>query len=219
MQKTKHNGRRRAIIAGGALLGVAALTTAAFYTDNAFLNLGGAGAGNGGFSTEGSFNILVVDTNADFTPKAETFAAANTNDYWQEANDPDGVSIAIVGSDRLIPGDPIKSVNIPFKNDSERSGAKLDVTLVDRATGGADTTLRDKLRFTVSLNGAVLPGLSNVSYSAVSSAIMGSTVPAGQGGVLTIGVTVPDQGTEAANNALAGKTAAIQAKIHAQSID
>ena len=102
---------------------------------------------------------------------------------------------------------------------AERSGAKLDVTLVDRATGGADTTLRDKLRFTVSLNGAVLPGLSNVSYSAVSSAIMGSTVPAGQGGVLTIGVTVPDQGTEAANNALAGKTAAIQAKIHAQSID
>ncbi|MFJ3490382.1 hypothetical protein [Leifsonia aquatica] len=218
MQKTKHNGRRRAIIAGGALLGVAALTTAAFFSDNAYLNLGGAGSGNGGFATIDDFNILVVDTNADFTPKAETFAAADAANAWQEADDPAGVSIAIVGSDRLIPGGAVKSVNIPFKNDSSTEQAKLDVTLVDRAASGADTTLRDKLRFTVSLNGAVLPGLSNVTYSAVSSALMGNAVAAGQGGVLTIGVTVPDQGSEAANNALAGKTAAIQAKIHAQTL-
>ncbi|MFK3668796.1 hypothetical protein ACI2IX_01395 [Leifsonia aquatica] len=215
MQTSKHKGRRRAIIAGGALLGVAALTTAAGLTDSAYLNLGGAGGAGGGFATESNFNIVVVDTNADHTPKFTTFAAANAANGWQEASDPAGVPIAIVGSDRLIPGDAAKSVDIPFKNDDDSVAAYFDLSLVDRAASGADTTLRDKLRFTVSLNGSVMSGLSNVSYTAVSSKSLGAIINPGTGGVIRIAVTLPDQGTEAANNALAGLTANIQAKLHA----
>ncbi|UAJ79378.1 hypothetical protein IT072_19675 [Leifsonia sp. ZF2019] len=212
MQKTKHNGRRRAIIAGGALLGVAALTTAAGYIDNAFLNLGGAGDGNGSFGTSSPLNIQVVETNADYTPKFETFAGAKAAGAWQEADDPAGVSFAIRGSDTLIPGHTDwKSVNIPFINDEDSSTGNLDVSLADR---GGDTALRDALRFTVSLDGAPLPGLTNVAYSAVANASLGEIAP-GEGGVLTIGVNLPDQGSDAANNALAGLTSKIQAVVHA----
>lgn len=214
MQITKHSGRRRAIIAGGALLGVAALTTAAALQDNAYLNLGGAGDGNGSFGTVNKVNIRVVQTNADFTPKYQTFAAAKAANAWQEANDPAGVSFAIVGADALMPGSPDwKSVNIPFINDEESPSANLDVTLVDK---GGDAVLRDALRFTVSVDGTPLPGLTNVPYSTVVNKSMGGRVASGSGGVLSVSVNVPDQGSDAANNAIAGKTARIQAHVHAE---
>ena len=70
----------------GTLLGVAALVTAAAFTDSAYLNLGGGDGDDGIGGSKNTFDIQVVDTDpATNAPLAGTYADADAAGLWQQA--------------------------------------------------------------------------------------------------------------------------------------
>lgn len=202
--KTKINsGRKRTFLAGGALLGVTALLTAASFTDFANLNIGNAG--DSGFGGNNRFNIQVVGTDSSGFPVADT---------WQEANTAAGVNIKIPGADLITPGDTV-SVNIPFRNESPELSASISFSLKDRAGYASSPALDAALRYTITLDGGAI--VTNVPKSSVDALNLG-TYAKGAKGVLGVSVTLPDQGSAAANNAMQGLISYVQAHFDATSV-
>lgn len=197
-------GRKRLFAAGGSLLAVAALATAAAFTDFANLNLG-SGTDDSGIGGDNRFNIQVVGTDASGNPVAGT---------WQEANTPEGVNIAVPGADTITPGDTI-SVDIPFRNESPALGADISFSLQDRPGYTSDAAMATALRYTIEVDGTAVA--SNATQAQVADLDLG-VYDAGDEGELTVTITLPDQGGEAANNALQGQISYVQAHFDAVSV-
>lgn len=195
--------RKRIMIAGGSLLAVALLATAAAFTDFANLNLGnGAGGGIGG---DNRFNIEVVGTDATGAPVPGT---------WQDANTVEGVDILVVGAEEITPGDTL-GVEIPFRNESPKLSADIDFKLQDRPNLTSDPEMRDLLRYTVTLDGNAIA--TNQTQDQVNALDLG-VYPAKAEATLALSITLPDQGSQAANNALQGKVSYVQAHFNAESV-
>ncbi len=197
-------GRKRAILAGGTALVAAGLVTAAAFTDVANLNLG-TGTDDSGIGGDTRFNIQVVGTDADGLPVAGT---------WQEADTAEGVSIAVPGADLITPGDTV-SVSIPFRNESPVLSADLAFSLQDRPGSTSDAGIAAALRYTVTLDGTALA--TNVTQAAVDALDL-DVYATGESGVLDVAITLPDQGSAAANNALQGQVSYVQAHFDATSV-
>lgn len=200
----KTTGRTRLFIAGGSLLAVAALATAAAFTDFANLNLG-SGTDDSGIGGNNRFNIQVVGTDASGTPVPGT---------WQEADTAEGVSIAVPGADLIAPGDTV-SVDIPFRNESPALGAAITFGLQDRPGYTSDPAMAAALRYTVELDGTAV--VTGATQAAVADLDLGEYA-AGDAAELTVSITLPDQGSAAANNALQGAVTYVQAHLDAQSV-
>lgn len=198
------SGRKRALLTGGALLGVTALLTAAAFTDFANLNIG-SGTDDSGIGGNNRFNIQVVGTDTAGLPLPGT---------WQEANTAGGVNIKVPGADLITPGDTV-SVNIPFRNESPAFSANITFSLKDRAGYTSSPALASALRYTVTLDGVAI--VSNVTQTAVNALNLGTFV-AGKTGVLGVSITLPDQGSAAANNAMQGQISYVQAHFDATSV-
>jgi len=202
--KTGVSGRKRVIVAGGALLAAAGLVTAAAFTDFANLNLGN-GTDDSGVGGNNRFNIQVVNTDASGNP---------IPGEWQEANTEAGVNINVPGSELITPGDTI-SVDIPFRNESPALNAKISFSLQDRAGKTSDPAIAAALRYTVKL-GSDPAIVTNVTQAAVNALDLGLYTP-GEEQTLTISISLPDQGSAAANNALQGEVSYVQAHFGAVS--
>ena len=201
-QNTSH-GRKRMYLAAGSLVGVAALVTAAAFTDFANLNLT-SGSDDSGIGGNNRFNIQVVGTDDEGAPVPGS---------WQEAATTEGVDITLPGSDLIAPGDTL-SVSIPFRNESPVLGADLTFTLQDRPGSTSDTGIAEALRYTLSVDGTAL--VTDVPQAAVAGIALGQLL-AGEGSVLDLSVTLPDQGSDAANNTLQGQVFYVQAHLDAAS--
>lgn len=201
---TSSRGTKRLVVAGGSLLAIAGLVTAAAFTDFANLNLGD-GTADSGIGGDNRFNIQVVGTNASGVPVAGT---------WQEANTAAGVNIAVPGADTITPGDTI-SVDIPFRNESPKLSADIDFSLQDRPGYVSDPEIADALRYTIALDGTAI--ISDATQDQVADLDLG-VYTTGSQGTLRVSIALPDQGTEAANNALQSKVSYVQAHFAATSV-
>lgn len=197
-------GLTRLIAAAGALAAVVALATAAAFTDFANLNLGN-GTDDSGIGGNNRFNIQVVGTDVDGNPVVGT---------WQEANTEAGVNINVPGAALITPGDTV-SVEIPFRNESPVLSADIAFSLQDRPGYTSDPDIAAALRYTIALDGTDL--VTAVNQAAVADLDLGVWAT-GESGVLTVTITLPDQGGEAANNALQGQTSYVQAHFDASSV-
>jgi hypothetical protein len=126
--KTKASGRKRVFLAGGTLLGIGALITAAAFTDFANLNLGGDGT----IGSESPFDIAVVQ-------KDNTVVQADTDA---------GVDWAIADSDSFVPGKTLETT-IPVFNNSKTISGDLEVAVQTIGDGsvGASPNIVEFLRF------------------------------------------------------------------------
>jgi hypothetical protein len=136
--------RKRIIIAGGSVLLVAALMTAAAFTDIANINLGASANGEAGGGIGGSDSpaLHVARTDADgipVTPVAES--------DWVSANTAEGINYVIPGADSMAPGDA-PSVTIPIRNAGYTTPAETLLTI--EQIDGMEQTLSDSLLFSVS---------------------------------------------------------------------
>ncbi|WP_028707470.1 hypothetical protein [Propionicicella superfundia] len=203
-RRNRKRGLNRLLAAVGTLVAVAALATAAAFTDFANLNLGN-GTDDSGIGGNNRFNIQVVNTAADGTP---------IPGEWQEANTTEGVNIKVPGADLITPGDTV-TVDIPFRNESPVLSAAIAFSLQDRPGYTSDAEIAAALRYTIELDGT--PLVTNVDQDTVVNYDLGTWVT-GDGGVLTVAITLPDQGSEAANNALQGQVSYVQAHFDATSV-
>ncbi|MDQ1129968.1 hypothetical protein [Microbacterium sp. SORGH_AS_0888] len=204
MAHSSSRGTKRLIIAGGSLLAVAGLVTAAAFTDFANLNLGD-GTDDSGVGGNNRFNIQVVGTDANGVP---------VPGEWQEADTAAGVNIAVPGADLITPGDTV-SVDIPFRNESPVLSADISFSLQDRPGYVSDAAIAAALRYTIQLDGTDI--VTNVAQSAVDDLDLG-TYLTGTQGTLTVEISLPDQGSAAANNALQGEVSYVQAHFDATSV-
>lgn len=224
----KTTGRKRAIIAGGSLLGVAALITAAAFTDSAYLNLGNGNGDNGIGGDANAFNVKVVETAPTTNlPLATDFTAANDGNLWQEADKPgaDGVTIGIDGADTITPGDTV-STSIPFLNDSKKLAGGLTFSLAESPKGtssaapaGETKSMAELLRYTVTVkdsDGNVTKTYSDLSQSAVSGLNLGEYA-AKDGGSVDLALTWTTSGIVDANN-YQGSVAFVQAQFVGTSV-
>lgn len=208
-------GRRRLIIASGSLLAIAGLISSGAFTDFANLNIGN-GTASGGIGGNNSFNVQVVGTDAQGTPVPGT---------WQEADTAAGANIAILNADALAPGDTV-SVDIPFQNASPKLSAALTFSLQDNPSLTSDAALDGALRYTVSTvtppasgTGAavVTPLATNATKTAVQALNLG-LLAHGASSTLRIAISLPNQSTQASNNALQAKHVYVQAHFAAESV-
>lgn len=210
MSKTssKPTGRKRLVIAAAALLGVVALTTAAYFTDFANVNLNGSADGTG-IGGKNDFSISVAKTDVDgdlVTPRA-----------WVSANTDTGVNYTIPGADALAPGSDA-TASIPIKNTSTALDATVKLKIQNIPDTDSDDEMVAALRYTITLDGA--PIATNLRQSQVADLNLYTAAdPFEAGDVAEIRVTVilPNQATQALNDALNGKTAYVQVHLDAQS--
>ncbi|MGO2139730.1 MAG: hypothetical protein ACTH30_04900 [Leucobacter sp.] len=159
---TQTSGRKRLLISGGALLAVAALSTAAFFADTANINLFGS-ADEDGIGGGNSFMIQTQNQKADGTGDG-TWVRANTDGTAVDWVLPDG--------DTLTPGES-STVEIPLRNGSTKltGDLKFKIGTVAGKTNG--TELWDALRVSVDVkkgNGTWTSLVTNVKPSSLAAA-------------------------------------------------
>lgn len=221
---TQKSGRKRAIIAGGALLGVAALVTTAAFTDFARLNLGGDG-GFGG--AENNYNLVV-------SSGQEATVAAVPAEGWIEAN-PDAANVApIVGAEALIPGGKSILVNLPVKNDSKSINSSLSLILenttaenLDPIQAAKDAAYASLMTFEVAqVADATTAPTEWITTTPLAFGTEGSTtvlklnnLAAQAGDIVVVKVTLKDGATPAETNAANGGGVKVEARFDSSSID
>ena len=218
--KKQTSGRKRAFIAGGSVLGIAALATAAAFTDWALLDLNGSG-GFGG--KENAYNIVV---------SAGQESSVDTVNTWVEAN-PDAETVApIVGAEALIPGGDPLYVNLPVLNESVSMKSTLsfvleNTTVEDPANAAENAAYAELMRFEVAQvdDASTLPG-SWVTVSPVSFGADGKTptvtlsnLDPEAGSVIVLKVSLVEGANQEATNAANGGTTSVQARFDGSSID
>lgn len=203
-QISKSRGTKRLIIAGSATLAVGALITAAAFTDFANLNIGN-GTDDSGVGGNNRFNIQVVGTDSAGNPVPGT---------WQEANTEEGVNVNVPGADIIMPGETV-SVDIPFRNESPRLAAEIQFALQDRPGKVSGAEIAAALRYTVALDGTAL--VSDATQASVKALDLGTYLTEEEG-TLTLSISLPDQGSQEANNALQGQVSFVQAHFDASSV-
>lgn len=142
-RRTKRD-RKRLLIAGGSVLLVAGLMTAAAFTDYANINLGASanGSGAGGIGGTDSPALLVARTDAEGVPVTPTL-----DTDWVSANSEEGINYVIPGADSMNPGDA-PSVTIPIMNAGYTTPAETTLTI--EQIDGMEQTLSSSLLFSVS---------------------------------------------------------------------
>ncbi len=131
------SGRKRALLAGGTLLLVGAVATAAAFTDWANLNLGGEGIGN---SNRFDIGVVLAD------------------DTVEQADSDAGYDWIIDGSDGLIPGGEI-STSIPVFNNTRnmRAMVSFETQLLNGdGSVGSQPNITKFLRFSAAIDGTEL---------------------------------------------------------------
>lgn len=209
----KKKGRKRAIIAFGSLLGIAALATSAAFTDFANLNLGSNGIGTD------SYNIQVVGTD----PVTGEIAQGT----WQEADTTEGAPIAIVGAETMFPGSAPITVDIPVRNTSANIASSLGLGLVkipDAGQNVTDPNYLSSLRFDIeqpaTSRNAVAFTATDKTFAELASLALNELDGLEESNV-TITIRLLDQATSGAayeDNALNGKKAFIQAQFTGSSV-
>ncbi|MDC7804106.1 hypothetical protein PP359_09270 [Sphingomonas sp. BLCC-B65] len=124
-------GRKRAFLALGALLGVGALATSAYFTDSALLDLNGGG----GFgSTDNKYNIQVS------TGMENTVSDVKT---WVEAFPNSAAITDIPGASNLLPGGSVV-VKIPVLNESKNWKSTLKLSLKNTTPAASTSDQGDR---------------------------------------------------------------------------
>lgn len=217
MANEQKKGRKRLVIAAGALIGIGALATSAAFTDFGLINLGGAG-GFGG--EENAYNLQV-----SAGQEATVDAVAN----WVEAN-PDAEDVApITGADSLVPGGEAVTVNLPVKNASKSFSSTLALDIEDTTPENTDAAVQAKNDAYASLlridiaetdNAASVPTdwVATGLTADEASAELGDLDPEA-GTVAVVRVYLLDGATQDETNAANGGTVNLQAKFSGSSIN
>ena len=202
--------RRKALVAWGALAGVAALATTAAFTDVARLQIGSNGLGG----ADSSYNIQVgaTDAQGQFIPG------------WQEASGT-AVPIALDGAESLFPGSGPISVDIPVRNDSPTYPSTLALELADLPGGGAtDADYLSSLRFDVHMPAtsreAEQVSATRLTFGELSHLVLNQLAP-GEESTVKLSVSLLTQAESGAafdDNSLSGKGAYLQASLNGSSI-
>ena len=210
-------GKKRLIIAGGALIGVGALATVAAFTDFGLLNLGGAG-GFGG--PDNAYNIQV-------SAGQENTVADVAN--WIEAN-PDAVDVVpIDGADALVPGGSPVDVNIPVLNASTSFGSTLEVAIEDTTPVDDDTAQEARNSSYANLVRISIAQVADASTAPTSWVIEDATISeantalndlAAEAGIVTVvRVELAEGATQADTNAANGGMVNLQARFDGTSVN
>jgi len=207
--------RRKGLVAWGALAGVAALITTAAFTDNAFLNLGGA---NGIGGADSTYNIQVGATDAE----------GRFVEGWQEADDPIGVPVFLEGAQSLFPGSDAIGIDIPVRNDSAHFTSSLAISLAqiaDDVEAGkvTDANYLASLRFDVTMPATELGAAvshTDLTYAEVSALAL-NDLAAEEETTVSLGIRLlsqADSGAAWEDNTLSGKGAFLQAVLDGSSV-
>lgn len=212
----KKNGKKRAIITAGALLGAGALISAAAFTDFALLNLNGEG-GFGG--ADNAYNLVV--SNAQEAKVSEVGT-------WVEAN-PEAEDVApIEGADSLVPGGAPLYVNLPVKNDSKSMGSTLAISfenITDDASESAEQIAKNvAYAGLISFEVAEVDDASDLT-AAVWQPVSGfdtaedlSNLAKQAGKVIVVKVSLDEGSTQEETNAANGGGVEVQARFDGSSI-
>lgn len=207
--------RRKGLVAWGALAGVAALITTAAFTDNAFLNLGGA---NGIGGADSTYNIQVGATDAE----------GRFVEGWQEADDPIGVPVFLEGAQSLFPGSDAIGIDIPVRNDSAHFTSSLAISLAqiaDDVDAGkvTDADYLASLRFDVTMPATELGAAvshTDLTYAEVSALAL-NDLAAEEETTVSLSIRLlsqADSGAAWEDNTLSGKGAFLQAVLDGSSV-
>ncbi len=207
---TRRRGKRRAIIAVGALLTAGALVTAAAFTDYALLDLG-AGGGFGG--ADNAYNIQVS------TGQENSVGEVGR---WVEAN-PDAEALPIPGADALIPGGDPLIVKVPVRNASKNLDSTLALTLNNVTDGDApaDAAYAALLRFdygmvddatTVPADLRPIPAGAFAARGSTATVDLGD-LTSGAGRVLVLRVSLANGEDQASTNAANGGGVRVEARL------
>jgi hypothetical protein len=207
--------RRKGLVAWGALAGVAALITTAAFTDNAFLNLGGA---NGIGGADSTYNIQVGATDAE----------GRFVEGWQEADDPIGVPVFLEGAQSLFPGSDAIGIDIPVRNDSAHFTSSLAISLAqiaDDVDAGkvTDANYLASLRFDVTMPATELGAAvshTDLTYAEVSALAL-NDLAAEEETTVSLSIRLlsqADSGAAWEDNTLSGKGAFLQAVLDGSSV-
>ncbi|TXK18543.1 hypothetical protein [Homoserinibacter sp. GY 40078] len=216
----KRTGRKRAVLAAGALLGVGGLLTAATWMDYGLLNLNGSG-GFGGSET--AFDLA-------FSSGQENTIADVAN--WSDANPTAEDIVPLAGADALVPGGAPVYVRIPVKNASEKLDADAAwITLENATAADSDPAQKAKndayaklIRFSVAETDDALAagGLSygsDLSFSGTKTSKHNLTpLAAGEGNVIVVKVWLDAGATQADADAANGGGVSVQARIDGQTV-
>ncbi|MEJ6490024.1 hypothetical protein PQI23_09840 [Leucobacter sp. USCH14] len=217
LRTTRSTGKKRLIIAGGALIGVGALATVAAFTDFGLLNLGGDG-GFGG--PDNAYNIQV-------SAGQEDTVAGVAN--WIEAN-PEAVDVVpIEGADALVPGGAPVDVNIPVLNASPTFGSTLEVAIEDTTPADADTTQEARNTSYASLVRISIAQVADASTAPTTWVIEDATISeantalndldAEAGIVTVVRVGLAEGATQEETNAANGGMVNLQARFDGTSVN
>ena len=210
----RFSARKRAFLALGCIVAVAAAVTAAAFTDFANLNLGADGIGS-----PGQFNIQVVDT--------DPVTGAQIPGQWQEADTAAGAPIELVGAQTLYPGSAPISVTIPVRNNSTGFDSTLSLSLAQLPDAGANVTdpnYLSSLRFSYSQPATALspaPASATDLTFAQLNAVTLNELAAGEESSVTISVrllTQAESGAAFDDNSLNGMQAFVQAQFDGASL-
>lgn len=207
--------RRKGLVAWGALAGVAALITTAAFTDNAFLNLGGA---NGIGGADSTYNIQVGATDAE----------GRFVEGWQEADDPIGVPVFLEGAQSLFPGSEAIGIDIPVRNDSAHFTSSLAISLAqlaDDTEAGkvTDANYLASLRFDVTMPATQLGAAvthTDLTFDQVSALAL-NDLAAEEETTVSLSIRLlsqADSGAAWEDNTLSGKGAFLQAVLDGSSV-
>ncbi|WP_431837697.1 hypothetical protein [Cellulomonas sp. Y8] len=207
--------RRKGLVAWGALAGVAALITTAAFTDNAFLNLGGA---NGIGGADSTYNIQVGATDAE----------GRFVEGWQEADDPIGVPVFLEGAQSLFPGSEAIGIDIPVRNDSAHFTSSLAISLAqiaDDLEAGkvTDANYLASLRFDVTMPATQLGAAvthTDLTFDQVSALAL-NDLAAEEETTVSLSIRLlsqADSGAAWEDNTLSGKGAFLQAVLDGSSV-
>jgi hypothetical protein len=213
--ENRSNGRRKVLAAWGVLAGLAAVLTAAAFSDAIYLNFGTGAkdSGIGGGGTDKAYNLQVGALNPDGTFK--------NDGTWIEADAKAGVDIKLAGAESLFPGSQPATVEIPIRNASADIGSTLGLKLINRDTAKTSPEYLAALRFEITMpattTGTSPISLTNKTFNDLASGVALNGLAPKADVKVTVKVTLPDQGDETSNNALNGKAAWIQANFYGQS--
>ncbi|GAA2187513.1 hypothetical protein GCM10009786_12790 [Leucobacter alluvii] len=213
----RRRGRKRLIIAGGALIGVGALATVAAFTDFGLLNLGG----DGGFG--GPDNVYNIQVSAGQEDTVGDVAS------WIEAN-PDAVDVVpIAGADSLIPGGAPVDVSIPVLNASPTFGSTLEVSIEDTTPVDSDGAQETRNNAYAALARVSIAQVADASTTPTSWVIEDATISAAntaldtlaaEAGVVTVvRVELVEGATQEETNAANGGMVNLQARFDGTSVN
>lgn len=218
---TKKSGRKRAVLAAGALLGIGGLLTAAYFTDYGLLNLNGGTGGFGG--GDNSYNLQFS------AGQEENVASVAT---WLEAN-PDAEDVApIPGAEALSPGGDAVYVNLPVLNQSATLDSTLSLTLENTTPVDADATQAAKNAAYAKLisisiafvdDASTVPttwAVENLAFDATGKTrpYSAANLAATEGKIAVVKIQLLDGATQAETNAANGGQVTIQARFDGHSL-